>query len=471
LKKRQDNIMKKKMAIISSYFKDESYGILGPQIAATVISEHSDYDCVVIAVTRVDDKSLIKKAFSDYFKGQTPIIGFSTLSGREDLFSFAGEMKSEGALTILAGPQSDVDYMGEIEWQDHPHRFRGVSEHFTFALHGPAEQAVVLLKGLDSGEWKEAPGLLYKSKDGEIIKNPKAPWNEAHLKRVRWDNLFTVGQGGLMPLEISVAQVLQQVGCPYASEKRKIEIDYPTSFQGKERETVEVFGKGCSFCDIAVDKGFCGELSIETVMSQISCLPEGKEGRKIPFELINENPLPGLPRLLRAVQKRDIRLSRVHLILRSDWFLKGEKRLLEALRIAGDMGVYILISSMGFEAFDDRLLINFNKGLNVETNLRAIRLMRRLKEQFPEQWGYSKEEGAIHGFIHPTPWDTTKTMADTQKYIAIYGLDGDILPPHSTPLIIHHASTLADWIREVEKRKGVHFKREGSVIGWWDEEG
>ncbi len=462
--------MKKRMAIISSYFKDESYGVLGPQMAATVISERTDFDCVVIAVTRVDDKSLIKKALADYFKEEKPIIGFSTLSGREDLFSFAKELKSEGALTILAGPQSDVDYMGENKWPDHPHRFRGVSEHFTFAVHGPAEQAILLLKGLDSGEWKEAPGLLYKSEDGEIIQNPEAPWNEEHLKRVRWDNIFTVGQEGLMPLGISIAQVLQQVGCPYAAEKRKIEVDYPASFQGKEREIIEVSGKGCSFCDVAVDKGFYGELGIETVMSQISCLPDDRDGRKIPFELINENPLPGLPRLLREAQKREIRLSQIHLILRSDWFLKGEDRLLEALRIADDMGVYILVSSMGFEAFDDKLLRNFNKGLNVEANLRAIRLMRRLKVQFPEQWGYSKVEGAIHGFIHPTPWDTTKTIASTQKNIAIYGLDGDILPPHSTPLIIHHASALGDWIREVEKREGVHFKREGSVIGWWDQE-
>jgi hypothetical protein len=461
--------MKKRMAIISSYFRDESYGVLGPQIAATIISEHTDYDCIVIAVTRVDDKSLIKKTLTNYFKEQTPIIGFSTLSGREDLFSFAKELKSEGALTILAGPQSDVDYMGETDWQDHPHRFSGVSEHFTFALHGPAEQAVNLLKVLDSSEWKKTPGLLYKNEDGEIIQNPKSPWNEEYLQRVRWDNIFTIGQEGLTPLRISIAQVLQQVGCPYAAEKRKIEINYPAGFQGKEEEIIEVYGKGCSFCDVAADKGYCGELNIETVMSQISCLPEDQDGRKIPFELINENPLPGLSRLLKETRENKIRLSRVHLILRSDWFLKGENRLLEALRIADDMGIYILISSMGFESFDDRLLRNFNKGVNVETNLRAIRLMRRLKEQYPEQWGFSKAEGAIHGFIHPTPWDTTETKACTHKHIAIYGLDRDILPPHSTPLIIHHASTLADWIREVEKREGVQFKREESVIGWWEE--
>jgi hypothetical protein len=461
--------MKKKILIITSYLKGESYGILGPQMAATVISDHAGYDCVVIAVTRDDDKSLIKKAITDYFNSEKPIIGFSTLSGREDLFSFAKELKSEGVVTILAGPQADVDYMGEINWPDYPHRFAGLSEHFTFAIHGPAEQGVLLLNGLDSGKLKNVPGLLCRNESGEFIQNLEKPWDKEYLTRVQWDNIFKVSEKGLLPIEISIGQVLQQVGCPHAAGKRTIEVDYPTGIQDREGQTVEVLAKGCSFCDVAVDKGFYGELSNETVMSQISCLPHDEEGRKIPFELINENPLPGLPRLLREAQECGIKLSQIHLILRADWFLKGKDRLLEALEIAKKTGVYILVSSMGLEAFDENLLRNLNKGLNVETNLRAVRLMRRLKERFPQQWGYSKTEGAIHGFIHPTPWDTKKTFANTHKNIAIYGLDGDILPPHSTPLIIHHASALGDWIREIEEREGIHYKREGSVIGWWDE--
>jgi len=36
---------------------------------------------------------------------EEPVIGFSTLSGREDLFSFANDLNDEGILTILAGPQ------------------------------------------------------------------------------------------------------------------------------------------------------------------------------------------------------------------------------------------------------------------------------------------------------------------------------------------------------------------------------
>jgi hypothetical protein len=225
--------------------------------------------------------------------------------------------------------------------------------------------------------------------------------------------------------------------------------------------------KGCSFCDVAVDKGFYGALDMETVVSQIHCLPELTDGRKIPFELINENPLPGLPRLLNEIKGRGIRPSQINLILRADWFVTGEKYLRQALGLARNTGVYILLSSVGFESFDDGILRNLNKGLNVDANLSAVRLMRRLKEDFPKELGYARADGAIHGFIHPTPWDTQVISANTQKTFGAYALPADILPAHSTPLIIHHASGLGDWIREIERREQVQFKRYGSVIGWW----
>jgi len=74
----------------------------------------------------------------------------------------------------------------------------------------------------------------------------------------------------------------------------------------------------------------------------------------------------------------------------------------------------------------------------------------------------------VHGFIHPTPWDTRQTEANIQKAIYLYGLQNDILPPNSTPLIIHHASGLGDWIREIEHREKIRFKRLASIIAWWE---
>ena len=461
---------KKKMAIIASYFAGETYGLLGPQMAATVIQENTPYDCIVIAVAREDDKALLKRALADYFGVERPIIGFSTLSGREDLFSFAKECKAEGALTILAGPQADVDYLGENNCQEHPCRFKGLTANFSFSMHGPAEQATYLLQHLDKNAWKDTPGLLYVSKNNRIIQNPKNTWKEKYLQKVNWSNIYRIGKAGLVSHTITTGQVLQQIGCPYAAHEKLVEIDFPVSIASINTQKVKVPLKGCSFCDVAVDKGFYGQLDSATVVEQIRCLPEITEGRKIPFELINENPIPELSRLLQYTRESDIRLSQINLIVRADWFLRGEKNLRRALMLAQSLGVRILLSSVGFESFDDRILRNLNKGLNVETNLQAIHLMRQLKEEFPLVWGYARSEGAIHGFIHPTPWDTEASSANIQRVLSLYTLPPDILPEHSIPLIIHHASGLGDWIREVEQKEGVQFKRYGSIIGWWHEE-
>jgi len=244
---------------------------------------------------------------------------------------------------------------------------------------------------------------------------------------------------------------------------------YPSFLSEKAERQIRLPLKGCSFCDVAIDKGFYGALDLETVIGQIRSLPDTEDGRKIPFELINENPLPGLPRLFQQIRTQNIAISQINLIMRADWFLLGKKHLRDALQQAAALDVRVLLSSIGFESFDDTILANLNKGVTVETNLEAIRLMRQLKEEFPDCWGYSKTEGAIHGFIHPTPWDTKETEMNTRRTIGLYGLPNDILPPHSTPLVIHHASFLGDWIREIERIEGIRFKRYGSVIGWWPE--
>ena len=458
----------KKMAIITSYFKGETYGLLGPQMAATIIEDRGACECIVIAVTREDDKATLKTVLADYFAAQRPIIGFSALSGREDLFCLAGELRTEGAITILAGPQANVDLSGERGWRDHSHRFKGFWECFDYGLQGPAEQVVPLLSRPDKNDGSPIPGLLYLDTQGIVRQNPPKDWDHNYLGKVRWDNIYRLTKDGIAPLNIRTGQVLQHIGCPHASRITEPQIDYPASMRQGPGQKIKLGLKGCSFCDVAVDKGFYGKLDTETVIAQIQCLPQAADGRKIPFELINENPLPVLCDLLKEVQSRNIGISQINLTLRADGLISGLQHLRAALHVAGNLGLYVLLSSIGFESFDDRILRNLNKGLTVATNLQAIRLIRQLKEEFPHQFGYSSREGAIHGFIHPTAWDTRETAAETQKNIYLYGLQNDILPPHSTPLVIHHASGLADWIREIERREGLWFKRYGTVIGWWD---
>ena len=54
------------------------------------------------------------------------------------------------------------------------------------------------------------------------------------------------------------------------------------------------------------------------------------------------------------------------------------------------------------------------------------------------------------------------------RVIDTYRLHEDILPNHSIPLIIHHASSLGNWIRLMEKKENIQFKRFASTIEWWD---
>lgn len=86
---------------------------------------------------------------------------------------------------------------------------------------------------------------------------------------------------------------MQQIGCPYAAHEKWVEIDYPVPIEGIDTQKVKLSLKGCSFCDVAVDKGFYDQLDIATAVEQIRCLPETAEGGKIPFELIIHHA-PGL---------------------------------------------------------------------------------------------------------------------------------------------------------------------------------
>jgi len=457
-----------KMAIITSYFTGESYGLLGPQAAATIITGQTPYECVVVTVTNEDEPRTVKKALYHYFGSQKPLVGFSYLSGRPDILALAAELKTEGATTLLAGPQSNMDFSGETGCGRHPHRFQGLADHFNFALHGPAEQLVPLLQNESPAVLPDIAGVHYLDGNGALAENPEDDWDPTVFSGIDWSNIYRIVDARLVPIDITAAQVLQQIGCPRAARTQPADIDYPGFLAQPGEKHVHLDLAGCSFCDVATDKALVTGLPRDAVLDQVASLPETADGRKIPFELINENPLPGLPRLLEQIHNRGLTISRINLTLRADWLLKAERHLQTALEMARDMHLRILLASVGFESFSDVLLRNLNKGLSVDTNLAAVDLIRRMKSAFPRELGYLRSEGGNHGFIHPTPWDTPATESETGRVIAKHDLARDILPDHSTPLIIHHASGLGAWIRAIEKRENLEFTRLGAIVAWWD---
>jgi hypothetical protein len=203
------------------------------------------------------------------------------------------------------------------------------------------------------------------------------------------------------------------------------------------------------------------------VVTQIAGLPE-VDGRKIPFELIDEYPIRSLGRLFQDAERHQIRLSQINLVCRVDDINAHASDLAEIMLLAQRQGAKVMFASIGFESFSDRLLHYFCKGITVADIVKCVETLRRLKDKFGSHFLYRRDEGANHGFIRPTPWDDSETLQEMDRNIFLQRLFEDILPDRSTPLIIHHGSYLGDWIRQIESTKGVTFSRDGTWIEWWN---
>jgi hypothetical protein len=431
--------------IILTHHTGEPHSILGAQIAATYMTQCLGIPSIVVGVTRDFEHEKFLTFIRDYYSDKERIVCFSHLCGRKDLIELIKTLKGLGFRTILGGPQAVQDYMGEEGSNEYPLRFKGLKDFVDLAFSGPID---------------------YLTRDHLMNQNGpiRFPWQNEIFLEIDWTNLY-IFSNKLEKLSIDIAQVLHGIGCPHARSRCIMKLDRPEFIDDKSF-TSEIETFGCTFCDVARDKGFHGHVSEEAVMKQIRALPE-TDGRKIAFELIDEYPIMSLPRLFEDVTKEGIRLSQIHLVCRVNDITIHEKALNEILSDARRHDVRIMFSSIGFESFSEKILRNFNKGITIEDIVKCVKVLREIKGKYGNTILYRRDEGAIHGFIHPTPWDDSETMPEMNMNIALYQLFEDILPEHSIPLIIHHASYLGDWIRDIEARTDIRFKRDGTWIEWW----
>jgi hypothetical protein len=431
--------------LIITHHTGELHGILGAQVAATYVTQRLGIPSIVVGITRDFEQEELLTFICKYYSDKERIICFSHLCGRKDLIELIRILKDAGFRTILGGPHAVQDYLGEPDIDKYPLRFKGLKDIVDLAFSGPVDYFT-----LDH----------VTNQRGTV----RFPWHNEIFLDVDWDNLH-VFSDKLERLSIQVAQVLRGIGCPHARKRCVITLDRPEFIDDKTFIS-EIETLGCTFCDVARDKGFQGFVSDETVLNQVRKLPEYEE-RKIAFELIDEYPLVYLPRLLHDAEAEGIRLSQVNLVCRVNDITMHEDILNEILSEADKLDVRIMFSSIGFESFSEKILRNFNKGITVEDIVKCLHILRKMKDRFGNTILYRRDEGAIHGFIHPTPWDDFETMPEMNQNIAIYQFFQDILPEHSIPLIIHHASYLGDWIRNIEAKTDVRFKRDGTWIEWW----
>jgi hypothetical protein len=433
--------------IIFTHHTGEPHGILGAQVAATFLQRKLSIPSIVVGIERNFLRERLLGFADEHYVGKEKVIAFSHLCGRKDLLGLVQDLKQRGFVTILGGPQARQDYNGEPDTEAYPHRFKGLKSMIDLAFQGPIDH-------LRAEHLSMRDAIL------------DYPWTKNVFLEIDWSNIYTFSDT-LKKLNVRLGQVLNAVGCAYARKPQTVTLPPPAALREKGILDVEVRSEGCIFCDVSRDKGYHGTVDCDKVVTQIEGLPE-IDGRKIPFELIDEYPIRSLGNVLEDTGRRGIKLSQINLVCRVDDINGHVSELEDALSLAQRQAVTIMFSSIGFESFCDRLLQFFCKGITLADIVTCVETLRRLKDRFGTHFLYRRDEGANHGFIHPTPWDDPDTAREIDTNIFLYRLSEDILPEHSTPLIIHHASYLGDWIRQVESSANITFGRDGTWIEWWN---
>ena len=125
--------------IIFTHHTGEPHGLLGAQVAATFFGRMLSTPSIVIGIERNFSKKRLLRFVDEYYAGKQKIAAFSHLCGREDLIKLVQEFKKEGFTTLLGGPQSRQDYVGEPDTNIYPHRFSGLKSIVDIAVQGPVD--------------------------------------------------------------------------------------------------------------------------------------------------------------------------------------------------------------------------------------------------------------------------------------------------------------------------------------------
>src|SRR4030042_4502145 len=236
--------------IIFPHHTGEPHGILGAQVAATFLERRLSIPSIVVGIEREFSKERLFRFIEECYAGKEKIVAFSHLCGRKDLIKVAQELKQEGFIPLLGGPQARQDYCGEPEADSYPHRFRGLKSIIDIAFQGPVDRF--------SSDHLGMMGVLLDHS-----------WTKNIFLEVDWSNIYTFS-GTLKKLDVRLGQVLNAIGCPYSSKLQTRTLPPPINLREMGIPEMEVRSEGCIFCDVSRDKGYSGPVEFDKVITQIA---------------------------------------------------------------------------------------------------------------------------------------------------------------------------------------------------------
>jgi pyruvate-formate lyase-activating enzyme len=205
-------------------------------------------------------------------------------------------------------------------------------------------------------------------------------------------------------------------GCPFAADPMK----NPHYAGVKLPAELPIARLGCAFCCMGGDYQKRPDAEVvASLVEQALFLTRHTPGLE---ELVlgDQHALRYLGRLVRSAAGAGVPPVRWLFAARPDSFIREMSQVDDALRAAEGTGHSLELYLSGFEAFSDRELLRYNKGVDVATQLEAVAAMRALARAHPGRFRYDQVKG--HSLILWNPWTTPEDLGESARQIRANGL-------------------------------------------------
>jgi hypothetical protein len=307
-----------------------------------------------------------------------------------------------------------------------------IRTNIQYAIFGPGRTAINAFFHQYFGprDFYNVPNLFFKNGKHIIYSDKTQGWNlEKELFPYHpFLNWRYIGPSRISDANFTDISIIAGTGCPYANSTE-------SSHHFAIRDTIHKLGydisqvtlvrleeiynrkrHGCSFCIFQYQEhtSFPVAKTIELLLKQALYLY--KAHNITSFQVQTENPLPLLYDLIITFLENGIAFHKLSIRTRPDLLLLHKNKLLKCLDIVESKDLCLSIEQIGFESFHENDLKVFNKNINVNKNLDALRLLREIKEKY----GKHVVIDVGHGIILFHPWTTLESLTENLRLIAQY---------------------------------------------------
>jgi hypothetical protein len=331
----------------------------------------------------------VRKEFIDYITSKRyDLIGFSR--------SYNSTINALSYYIRNALPNAKIVFGGVNAIND-------LYRDWDYLVQGAGRKAIFQLTRFLSGEVdvSSVPNLFYK-KDGLIYHTERFEKIDINKELIDfYPDYRTIKFGAMKKRKTMSVNILGSFGCLYNKSIKDnplfFNLEITESFKDLDESAQRVLnsylsriGRGCSFCNICVDREYTAYPNkdiVNKLIDQLKYITSFDSNLKN-ITLIDEYPYRYLYNLIKEIIKKKIPIDIINVGGRADWFYQNRETVRKTVKLLENTRLKIAFGSIGYENFSQRELDLFNKGVKVKTNLLVVEELFNLKNKYPNNFGY-----------------------------------------------------------------------------------